>query len=95
MKLLFRRDIECQQFVELITDYLEGALPRGLVKAVDRHIAACPDCTEYLAQMRRTIQITGHIDGQIKGEPPPPTVPDEMLDALQKAFEEFQNSPGA
>ncbi|MCU1397354.1 MAG: anti-sigma factor [Acidimicrobiales bacterium] len=95
MRVLFRRDIECQQFVELITDYLEGALPRGLVKAVDRHIAACPDCTEYLAQMRRTIQITGHIDGQIKGEPPPQPLPDEMLDALQKAFEEFHNSAGA
>ena len=49
----------CQEWTELITDYLEGALPRRLVKAIDRHLAGCPHCTEYLAQMRRTIDVTG------------------------------------
>jgi anti-sigma factor RsiW len=93
MKLLPRREIACQQWTELITDYLEDALPRGLVKAIDRHLGACPHCTEYLAQMRRTIQITGHLDGQIKGEPPPPPIPGEMLDVLQRAFDDFHRSP--
>lgn len=94
MRLLSRPVIVCQQWTELITDYLEGALPRGLVKAIDRHLAGCPHCTEYLAQMRRTIVITGHIDGQIKGEPPPAPVPAEMMDALERAFDDFHNSPG-
>jgi hypothetical protein len=43
--------------------------------------------------MRRTIQITGHLDGQIKGEPPPPPIPGEMLDVLQRAFDDFHRSP--
>ncbi|MCU1396589.1 MAG: anti-sigma factor [Ilumatobacteraceae bacterium] len=94
MKLLPRREVVCQEWTELITDYLEGALPKGLVKVIDRHLAACPHCTEYLGQMRRTIAITGHIDGQIKGEPPPAPPPPDMLDALQHAYDDFHRNPG-
>lgn len=82
MKLLRRHEIVCQQWTELITDYLEGALPRGLVKAINRHLSDCPHCTEYLAQMQRTIEITGSL-------PVDEHVPLEMLDALQQAFEDF------
>ena len=87
MKLLRRPVLVCQQWTEMITDYLEGALPKNLVKAIDRHLAECPHCTEYLAQMRRTIEITG----AIPGEP----VPVDMIDALQRAFEEFHDNLGA
>lgn len=84
MKLLRRPVVVCQQWTEMITDYLEGALPANLVKAIDRHLSGCPHCTEYLAQMRRTIEVTG----AIPGEP----VPGEMIDALQRAFEEFHQA---
>lgn len=86
MSLLRREVIVCQQWTEMITDYLEGALPRRLVKAVDRHLASCPHCTEYLAQMRRTIEITGAI-------PVDEQVPEEMIDVLQRAFEDFHRHP--
>jgi anti-sigma factor RsiW len=81
MRLLRRRVIICQEWTELITDYLEGVLPRSLVKAIDRHLATCPHCTEYLAQMRRTIDVTGQL-------PVGTAVPDDLLDALQRAFED-------
>jgi anti-sigma factor RsiW len=84
MRLIRRPEIVCQQWTELITDYLEGALPRGLVKAINRHLAACPHCTEYLAQMQRTIDITGSI-------PDDEQVPEEMIDVLQRAFEDFHH----
>jgi anti-sigma factor RsiW len=54
-----RRDIVCQQAVELVTDYLEGALSRADRRRFEAHLANCPHCTEYLAQMRATIAITG------------------------------------
>ncbi len=60
-KLSRRDEIVCQQAVELVTDYLEGALPRRARRRFERHLAGCPNCTEYLAQMRATITITGHI----------------------------------
>jgi anti-sigma factor RsiW len=60
MKL--RRDgYVCQEMVELITDYLEGALTRFQRKRFEAHIAGCEHCAEYLQQMRATIDITGSL----------------------------------
>jgi anti-sigma factor RsiW len=49
----------CQQAVELVTDYLEGALSARQRRRFEAHLADCPHCTEYLAQMRATIKLTG------------------------------------
>ena len=49
----------CQELVELVTDYLEGALAPADVRRFEDHIAGCDGCTEYLMQFRRTIQLTG------------------------------------
>ena len=62
MVLLRRReDLVCRQVVELVTDYLEGALPRAERKRFERHLRACPNCTAYLEQMRQTIAATGRL----------------------------------
>ena len=61
MRLLPRRDLVCQQAVELVTDYLEGALPRRARRRFEAHLTGCPHCTEYLAQMRETIRLTGRL----------------------------------
>jgi anti-sigma factor RsiW len=58
---LGRRDLVCQQAVELVTNYLEGALSRAGRRRFEAHLAGCPHCTEYLAQMRATIELTGTI----------------------------------
>jgi len=62
MRLLPRRDLVCQQAVELVTDYLEGALSRRDRRRFEAHLAGCPHCTEYLAQMRETIRLTGRLE---------------------------------
>jgi anti-sigma factor RsiW len=54
-----RGELACQEMVELITDYLEGALPRAQRRRFEAHIAGCPHCSEYLRQMRATIELTG------------------------------------
>jgi anti-sigma factor RsiW len=81
---LFRRrpTVICQQWVEMVTDYLEGTLPRELREAADRHLAACPHCREYLEQMRRTIAMSSHLREE--------DVPDEVVDALAQAFAEYR-----
>ena len=56
-----RQDLACEQVVELVTDYLEGALPRREVQRFERHLRACPNCTTYLEQMRATIAATGRL----------------------------------
>ena len=61
LRLKLRRDLVCQQAVELVTDYLEDTLSRGDRRRFESHLAGCPHCTEYLAQMRVTITLTGSI----------------------------------
>lgn len=52
----------CQQAVELVTDYLEGALSRRDRRRFEAHIRACPNCRGYLEQIRITIRLTGSIE---------------------------------
>ena len=52
-------DRACNELVELVTDYLEGALPPHERARFDAHLAECPDCVEYVAQMQRTIVAVG------------------------------------
>ena len=47
----------CQELVELVTDYLEGALPHEDRAQFEAHLAACPGCETYLAQVEATIAI--------------------------------------
>ena len=53
--------LSCQELVELVTDYLEGALGEADLHRFERHIAGCGGCTRYLEQLRTTIRITGTI----------------------------------
>lgn len=63
MKMLLRRnELACQQIVELVTDYLEGTLSRSQRRRFEAHLADCPHCSEYLAQMRATIRLTGRLE---------------------------------
>ena len=60
--MLGRNDpLVCQQVVELVTDYLDGALTRSQRRRFEAHLAGCEHCTEYLEQMRTTIRLTGRL----------------------------------
>ena len=54
--------LACQEVVEMVTDYLEGALPTADRRRFEAHLADCPHCTEYLAQIRETIRLTGRVE---------------------------------
>jgi anti-sigma factor RsiW len=60
MRRLWRRrsvpdPLVCREFVELVTDYLEGALPDVERARFEAHLAECDGCTGYLDDMRRLI----------------------------------------
>jgi anti-sigma factor RsiW len=54
-------ELTCREFVELVTDYLEGALSPEDRARFELHLADCPDCSTFLEQMRRTIHAVGHL----------------------------------
>jgi len=53
--------LSCQELVELVTDYLEVALPPEERERFEAHLDECGNCREYLAQMRTTIELTGEL----------------------------------
>jgi anti-sigma factor RsiW len=54
-------DLACKEFVELVTEYLEGTMSPSERARVDRHLAGCPFCTAYLEQMHQTIATLGSL----------------------------------
>ena len=53
--------LSCQELVELVTDYLEGALPEEERVRFEDHIGRCDGCNVYLAQMRQTVSALGYL----------------------------------
>ena len=72
-------ELSCVELVELITDYLEGALPDELRDRFDRHIGRCTGCSTYVAQMRATIEATGGLTPEAIS----PEAERELLDAFR------------
>ena len=56
-----RRDVVCREAVELVADYLEDALSQAQRRRFEAHLAHCPDCPEYLAQIRAIVALAGRV----------------------------------
>jgi predicted anti-sigma-YlaC factor YlaD len=52
-------ELTCQELVEIVSDYLEGALPQGEWERFEAHLEICEGCRRYLEQMRTTIRVVG------------------------------------
>ena len=76
------RDIACRELVELVTEYVEGALPPDEVAAVDHHLVDCDPCLRYLRQMRAT----GAALRLLPAEQVTETLSDQTVDTLLAAF---------
>ena len=75
-----RRDpLVCREFVELVTDYLEGTLPDSERIRMEAHLAECDGCTGYLEDMRRLVRSL-HVTPE---EPPDPATRDALLRAFR------------
>jgi anti-sigma factor RsiW len=64
MRLLPRRrpqELACREVVEMVTDYLDGALSPAARRSFEAHLAQCENCSAYLEQIRRTIELTGAV----------------------------------
>jgi anti-sigma factor RsiW len=60
-------EMSCQELVELVTDYLDGAMPTELASRFERHIESCSGCRTHLEQIRATIRVTGQLSPELLG----------------------------
>ena len=76
------RHLPCIEFVELVTDYLEGVLPARERRALEHHLSLCDPCADYLEQMRETRRLTGSLEVD--------DVPEAGVEDLMAVFRAYQ-----
>jgi predicted anti-sigma-YlaC factor YlaD len=74
----------CSQVVELVTDYLERALPADETTLFEQHLNFCEGCIVYVEQMRVTAETVGRVREE--------DVPPETREKLLAAFREWKRS---
>lgn len=74
--------ISCKELVELVTEYLEGTLPSLERAYFESHLTECPGCTEYLAQLRLTLSLIGHLEEE--------SLQPEIRERLLEAFRDWE-----
>ena len=77
-----RRALVCRQAVELMADYLDARLSASDMQRVEAHLAGCPHCSEYLAQLQVTIDALGHAE--------PDDLPDDAIDELVNLYRRWR-----
>lgn len=78
-------EIICEQLVELVTDYLDGALDLDVRAKFDAHLLECDGCVNYLEQFRSTISTLGRI--------PPDQLDDGFRTRLLGTFRGWTTTP--
>jgi predicted anti-sigma-YlaC factor YlaD len=73
--------LSCREVVEIVTDYLDGALAPDVLARLDEHLGHCDPCRRYIAQVRTTVGLSARV-----------TVLEESpdRDALLAAFRAFK-----
>ena len=74
--------LSCQEIVEIVTDYLEGALDPETTTALLSHLELCPGCERYLEQIRETVATLGEVSSE--------NLSTETQDDLLDAFRAFR-----
>jgi anti-sigma factor (TIGR02949 family) len=69
-------EFSCQEMTEVVTNYLDDALPPEEQQRFERHLSYCAGCSTYVDQIRETIRQTGKVQRE---ESLPPTLRDEIV----------------
>ncbi len=73
--------MNCDEFVELVTAYLDGALDPTVERRFIEHLAECAGCDTYLEQIERTVSELGHL--------PAMSLSDDARERLLSAFRDW------
>jgi len=79
-------EIICRQFVEVATDYLEGAVRDEDLELVEEHLAMCDWCRDYLGQIETSARVVA--------DAPQTAPPAPALEALVGAFRAHTTEDG-
>jgi len=76
--------LSCREVVELVTGYLDGALPAQDVALFEQHLNFCEGCVWYVEQIKTTVETLGEVRDE--------DIPTEAKDRLMSAFRDWRGS---
>ena len=71
-------DMVCQELVEVLTEYFDGALSEHDRARLEAHLAVCDDCQVYLDEFKTTIALVDAAEGE--------QLSPELRNILRKTF---------
>lgn len=77
-----QRDYMCREVVELVSEYLEGAMSPEQMSAFEVHLNYCDGCFAFLDQLRATTAVARVV--------PDEQIPDGIKDELLRAFNDWK-----
>jgi anti-sigma factor (TIGR02949 family) len=69
-------EFSCQEMIEVVTNYLDDALPHDEHERFERHLSYCAGCNTYVEQIRETIRQTGMVPRE---ESLPPSLREQIV----------------
>ena len=76
--------ISCREVVEIVTEYLDGALAPPDLARLEEHLAACEPCRLYVDQIRATARVAAAAEAELEQHPD--------REALLATFREFRRT---
>jgi predicted anti-sigma-YlaC factor YlaD len=77
-----KKKITCKNFLEDLSDYIDGGMERELRVSLEAHLAKCPNCWVVFDETRRTVEILQNVECH----PLPQDVHNRLLTALEKSW---------
>ena len=77
-----KKKITCKNFLEDLSEYIDGGMERELRVSLEAHLAKCPNCWVVFDETRRTVQILQNVECH----PLPQDVHNRLLTALEKSW---------
>lgn len=74
----------CREVVELVTEYLDGAMRPEDRTTLELHLNFCDGCATFLEQIRTSAALAGSVT--------PDQIPDDVAEALRTAFREWRSA---
>lgn len=71
--------MDCNEVVELVTAYLDGALDLDTRARFDIHLTECDGCDNYLQQLQTTVDVLG----KVRGDDIEPAFRDRLMTAFR------------
>ena len=80
---MLQPEVRCIEFVDEVTEWMEGGLTDDERLLLEEHLSICPHCTRYLDQLRNALVLL-HAAEEVLGESPPESARDELMVAFRQ-----------